>query len=105
MGTRRNGYHQFRKNVKIAWKHCKDIGLPKLIEKLCEESMKEFESAMNANVNTALALAAFMKFVTEINRYAAADELTKPISKSALVIFSNFMDILGLKVNEATEME
>jgi cysteinyl-tRNA synthetase len=83
----------------------KDIGLPKLIEKLCEESMKEFESAMNANMNTALALAAFMKFVTEINRYAAADELTKPISKSALVTFSNFMDILGLKVNEATEME
>jgi cysteinyl-tRNA synthetase len=67
--------------------------------------MKAFHSAMDDNMNTTLALTAFMKFVAEINRYAAAEKLTQDMSKAALKVFKNFMDVFGLKVFEATDRE
>lgn len=77
----------------------------KAVEKLCDDSRKAFQFAMDDNMNTTLALTIFMKFVTEINRYVAADKLTQTMSKIALVVFNNFMNIFGLKVIEATESE
>jgi cysteinyl-tRNA synthetase len=75
------------------------------IQKLSDESMKAFQSAMDDNMNTTLALTALMKFVAEINRYAAADRLTKPMSQSALKVLKIFINVLGLKVMEATDAE
>jgi cysteinyl-tRNA synthetase len=46
-----------------------------------------------------------MKFVTELNRYAASDKLSKPMAQLALEFFNNFMNVLGLKVIEATDEE
>jgi cysteinyl-tRNA synthetase len=60
---------------------------------------------MDDNMNTTLALTALMKFVSEINRYAAADRLTKPMSQSALKVLKIFINVLGLKVMEATDAE
>jgi cysteinyl-tRNA synthetase len=75
------------------------------IKKLSAESMREFQSAIEDDMNTTLAISVFMKFVTELNRYAAADKLTQPIAQLALGFFNNFMNILGLKVIEATDAE
>jgi cysteinyl-tRNA synthetase len=75
------------------------------IKKATTESMREFQSAIEDNMNTTLALSVFMKFVTELNRYAAADKLTQPMAQLALEFFNNFMDVLGLKVIEATDEE
>jgi cysteinyl-tRNA synthetase len=75
------------------------------IKKVTTESMREFQSAIEDNMNTTLALSVFMKFVTELNRYAAADKLTQPMAQLALEFFNNFMDVLGLKVIEATDEE
>jgi cysteinyl-tRNA synthetase len=75
------------------------------IQKLSDESMKAFQSAMDDNMNTTLALTELMKFVTEINRYAAADRLTKPMSQAALKVLRIFINVLGLKVMEATDAE
>jgi cysteinyl-tRNA synthetase len=83
----------------------KELGNPEAIKKLSDESMKAFHSAMDDNMNTTLALTAFMKFVAEINRYAAAEKLTQEMSKAALEVFKNFMDVFGLKVFEATDTE
>lgn len=81
------------------------IGALDEIEKSSAQAMKAFESSMENNFNTTLALTAFMKFISEINRYAAADNLTQSMSRVALTIFNYLMDILGLKVVEATDTE
>jgi cysteinyl-tRNA synthetase len=73
------------------------------VKKLCAESMKEFQSALEDDMNTTLAMSIFMKFVTELNRYAAADKLTKNMAAYALEYFDNFIQILGLKLIEATD--
>ncbi len=75
------------------------------VKNLATESTREFQSAVEDNMNTTLALSVFMKFVTELNRYAAADKLSKPMAQLALEFFNNFMNVLGLKVIEATEEE
>ena len=75
------------------------------VEKLSAKSMGEFQSAMEDDMNTTLALSVFMKFVTELNRYTAADKLTQHIAQLALGVFNDFMYVLGLKVIEATEAE
>ena len=75
------------------------------VKELSAESMKEFQSAIEDDMNTTFAMSIFMKFVTELNRYAAGDRLTKDMAQLALGFFSNFMDVLGLKVIEATEDE
>jgi cysteinyl-tRNA synthetase len=75
------------------------------VTKLSDESMTEFESAIEDNMNTTLAMSIFMKFVAELNRYAAADKLTQSMARIALRFFGNFIDILGLKVIEASDEE
>jgi cysteinyl-tRNA synthetase len=75
------------------------------VKNLATESTREFQSAVEDNMNTTLALSVFMKFVTELNRYAAADKLSKPMAQLALEFFNNFMNVLGLKVIEATDEE
>jgi cysteinyl-tRNA synthetase len=74
-------------------------------KQLSDVSMREFESAIEDNMNTTLAMSIFMKFVTELNRYAAADKLTQSMAQIALQFFSNFINILGLKVIEASDEE
>src|SRR5205823_9367775 len=61
----------------------KEEGDLKAVEKLCDDSRKAFQFAMDDNMNTTLALTIFMKFVTEVNRYVAADKLTQAMSKIA----------------------
>jgi cysteinyl-tRNA synthetase len=76
-----------------------------VVKKLSDESMRKFESAIEDNMNTTLAMSIFMKFVAELNRYAAADKMTQSMAQIALRIFSNIIDILGLKVIEASDEE
>jgi cysteinyl-tRNA synthetase len=75
------------------------------IKRLCRESTSAFELAMEDDMNTALALSIFMKFVHEINRFAAHEELTKDMSQIAIDQFNGFLNVLGLKVAEPTESE
>jgi len=73
--------------------------------KLCEESVRAFEAAMDDDMNTSLALTEFMKMVTKLNQYAAADKLTKDMADAALPTFNKIMDILGLQTMQASEQE
>jgi cysteinyl-tRNA synthetase len=75
------------------------------VKKLSDESMREFEGAIEDNMNTTLAISIFMKYVAELNRYAAADKLTQSMAQIVLRFFNNFIDILGLKVIEASDEE
>jgi cysteinyl-tRNA synthetase len=82
-----------------------EVELEAKVSKLSTECMREFQSAIEDNMNTTLALSVFMRFITELNRYAAADKLTQRMAQLTLGFFDNFMDVLGLKVIEATDTE
>jgi cysteinyl-tRNA synthetase len=73
--------------------------------KLCDESMKAFEAAMDDDMNTSLALTEFLKLVTQLNQHAAADKLTKEMADTALPTLHKIMDILGLKAIAAGKQE
>jgi cysteinyl-tRNA synthetase len=75
------------------------------IRALCHDSAESFERAMENDMNTALALNIFMKFVNQLNRYAATDQLTRDMSYLAMKPFNQFMDVLGLKLAEPSEEE
>ena len=75
------------------------------VRKLCDESMKAFEAAMDDDMNTSLALTEFLKMVTQLNQYAAADKLAKDMAEAALPAVRKIMDILGLKAIAAGEQE
>jgi cysteinyl-tRNA synthetase len=69
------------------------------------DELQAFEAAMEDDMNTSLALTAFMKFVTRLNQLAASDRLTAGIAKASLPAFEKMMGILGLKVVETSEQE
>jgi cysteinyl-tRNA synthetase len=75
------------------------------VKQTCDESLKAFEAAMDDDMNTSLALTEFLKLVTKLNQYAAADRLTKEMAGSAMPAFDRIMGILGLRTVEAGEQE
>ncbi|MGI0048259.1 MAG: DALR domain-containing protein, partial [Nitrososphaera sp.] len=56
-------------------------------------------------MNTSLALTEFLKLVTQLNQYAAADKLAKDMAEAALPAVHKIMDILGLKAIAAGKQE
>jgi cysteinyl-tRNA synthetase len=79
-----------------------DVGT---VRQLCDESIKAFEAAMDDDMNTSLALTEFLKMVTQLNQYAAADKLAKDMAEAALPAVHKIMDILGLKAIAAGKQE
>ncbi len=75
------------------------------IKKIISECQNEFNSALNNDLNTHLALNAFFKLVKEINRMASAETLTKSISEVAQRTFENFQNILGLVIPKILDDE
>jgi cysteinyl-tRNA synthetase len=75
------------------------------IRRLCDESMRAFEAAMDDDMNISFAVTEFMKFVTMLNKYIAGDELTRDMADSALPTFNKIMDILGVRIAEASDRE
>ena len=72
---------------------------------LAAESEKAFNAAMDDDMNTSLALTEFLKFVTRLNQYAAADKLTGDMTQAALPAFERMMSILGLATMSVTDQE
>ena len=75
------------------------------MRRLCDESMRAFEDAMDDDMNTSFAVTEFVKFVTKLNKYVAADKLTRDMADGALPTFNKIMDILGLKIIETSDRE
>ncbi|MEO9296133.1 MAG: cysteine--tRNA ligase [Nitrososphaera sp.] len=75
------------------------------VSALSEESEKAFNAAMDDDMNTSLALTEFLKFVTRLNQYAAADRLTGDMAKAASPAFGRMMGILGLATVNVGEQE
>jgi cysteinyl-tRNA synthetase len=69
------------------------------------ESMIEFESALDSDFNTPLALGAFFKLVKNINQLASSEILTKKLANIFLPVFEQMTSILGLAVIQVTDQE
>jgi cysteinyl-tRNA synthetase len=75
------------------------------VEALAEESSTAFDTAMQDDMNTSLALTALMKFVARLNQHAASDKLTKDMTGAATPFLERAMSILGLRAEEASDQE
>lgn len=81
------------------------VGPTDEISSIVSECKNEFESALDSDFNTSLALNAFFKLVKGINRIAASESMTQSIANTALPEFEHMLDILGLQVQKITEQE
>ena len=75
------------------------------VKRICDESIRVFDAAMDDDMNTSLAVAELLRFVTTLNRYIAADKLTTDMAGGALPTLKKMMDVLGLKIVEASDKE
>ncbi|HEX5457431.1 MAG TPA: cysteine--tRNA ligase [Candidatus Nitrosotalea sp.] len=75
------------------------------ITKTVQECKTEFESALDSDFNTPLALGAFFKLVKNINHLASSEKLTKKISGDIMPTFQSMISILGLEIIQVTEKE
>ena len=75
------------------------------INQLTSECKTEFDSALDSDFNTSLAINAFFKLIKGINRIAASESMTRSIADIALPEFERMSNILGLQVQKVTEPE
>jgi len=73
------------------------------INPVIEKISMEFDSALDSDFNTHLALSAFFQLVKEANRLAAEDKLGKDDAQIIKVEFERMLKILGLSIPEMTE--
>ena len=76
-----------------------------LAQETTRESMTEFESALDSDFNTPLALGAFFKLIKNINQLASSERLTKKLANVFLPAFEQMTSILGLTVIQVTDQE
>lgn len=79
--------------------------MEKEIRPKTEENVNRFNSALNSDFNTPLALNSFFSFVDEINNLASSEYITKSIADYLLPVFTRMLNILGLKIIELTKEE
>ena len=70
-----------------------------------EEFQRNFDSAIEENLNTHLALSAFFNLVKEVNKLSAENKLNKKIADVAKLQFQRMQNILGLKIQEISNEE
>ena len=69
------------------------------------ECQNEFNSALNNDFNTPLALAAYYKLIRAVNSVAAEEKLTVPDAKRILPVFEKMSEILGIHIVKVTDQE
>ncbi|MDE1764850.1 MAG: cysteine--tRNA ligase [Thaumarchaeota archaeon] len=77
----------------------------KEIERIANETKKEFFDALNSDFNTSLATGAFFRLVKATNQLAASERLVSSITGIVLPILEQMLDILGLKISRVAEEE
>lgn len=85
--------------------HAKGENVDNEIENLITECKKQFNSALEDDFNTHLALMSFFKLTKEVNRLAAAESLSQSNVKKIMPEFERMMSILGLQIPKITQQE
>jgi cysteinyl-tRNA synthetase len=91
----------FRRNVKTARV---ESGLNAEVERLALDAARDFEAAMDDDLNTSQALAAIHNLVREINTALANDALREDDKNLILDIVARFDSVLGIFGKEEEEM-
>ena len=76
-----------------------------IAKKLVSECKKEFDSALNDDLNTPLALTAFYRLIKEVNYMAADEKITQTTSNIILPEFERMMDVLGIRIMKVSDEE
>jgi len=75
------------------------------VEKLVNDCKNEFNSALNNDLNTPLALTVYYKLIREVNSLSAEEKLTEESAKIILPEFERMSDILGMKIHKVSDDE
>jgi len=75
------------------------------VEKLVNDCKNEFNSALNNDLNTPLALTIYYKLIREVNSLSAEEKLTEASAKIILPEFERMSDILGIKILKVSDDE
>lgn len=76
-----------------------------IAEKLVKECREEFDSALNNDLNTPLALTAFYKLIREVNSLAAEEKITQTSAEIVLPEFERMSGILGIQIHKVSDAE
>jgi len=76
-----------------------------ITKKLVSKCKKEFDSALNDDLNTPLALTAFYRLIKEINYMAADEKITQTTSSVVLPEFERMTDVLGIQILKVSDEE
>ena len=76
-----------------------------IAEKLVKECREEFDSALNNDLNTPLALTAFYKLIREVNSLAAEEKITQTSAEIILPEFERMSEILGIQILKVSDAE
>ena len=74
-------------------------------DKLVSECKNEFDSALNNDFNTPLALTAYYKLIREVNSLAAEEKITENYAKTILPEFERMSAILGIDIMKVSDEE
>jgi len=75
------------------------------VEPIIKKMVTEFDTALEDDLNTHLALSAFFQLVKEANRLAAEEKLGKTDALKIKTELERMLEILGLAIQEMTENE
>ena len=90
----------------LLWiRFAKGTGANEDIEKLVIRCKNDFNSALNNDFNTPLALTIFYKLIKEVNSLAAEEKITETIAKLILPEFEKMMDVLGIQIIKVSDDE
>jgi len=74
-------------------------------EKLVKECKEEFDSALNNDFNTPLALTAYYKLIREVDAIAADEKITQAFAGIILPEFERMSSILGIEILKVSDTE
>ena len=74
-----------------------------IAKKLVSECKNEFDSALNDDLNTPLALTAFYRLIKEVNSMAADEKITQTTSSIILPEFERMTDMLGIQILKVSD--
>jgi len=81
------------------------IGEETAAEKLVKECKEEFDSALNNDFNTPLALTAYYKLIREVDAIAAGEKITQTSAGIILPEFERMSAILGIQILKVSDTE
>ena len=80
-------------------------GEENIAKKLVSECRNDFDSALNDDLNTPLALTVFYRLIKEVNSMAAEEKITQTISSVILPEFERMTDMLGIQILKVSDVE